>query len=41
MSGFALAKRLCALNGRMSLPALCDAGYDPRMFDTRHAARSN
>ena len=37
----ALSKRLCALNGRMSLPALRDAGYTPRMYDTRHAAKSN
>jgi phosphoglycerate dehydrogenase-like enzyme len=37
----ALAKRLCGLNGRMSLPALREAGYAPRMFDNRHAAKSN
>ena len=37
----ALGKRICGLNGRMSLPALRDAGYAPRMFDTRHAAKSN
>jgi phosphoglycerate dehydrogenase-like enzyme len=37
----ALAKRICGLNGRMTLPALREAGYAPRMYDTRHAAQSN
>lgn len=36
-----LAKKIPMLNRRMSVESLREAGYAPRMFDTRHAAKSN
>jgi phosphoglycerate dehydrogenase-like enzyme len=36
-----LAKKTHVLNRRMTVQGLREAGFEPAMFDTRHAARSN
>lgn len=37
----ALARRICATDGLVSIEQLRAAGYAPRMFDRRHTANSN